>query len=296
MKYLQIIVLPAIVLFLSACSDDSISFGTVEYYPKFLWVDANITPVTKTIDFDFSSDAKADSEVFAEFQFVDNNGDPIESDIMQVEVDGKILKDNIFRVNNSVQCKDLKFSFTPNKAKKGKHQGFLKLINHKLDRLDSQVLTPGQKIYAFQWTLYFDEVMNPLGRLVMWIIAIITLCHLIWFIFIRPMRYPHFKRFTKSVLIEQNGKIVAQMNFVFKGARKVVFSDCRIKESRLKRFYVGKTRTLINSCFKTPLTFVPRKKNAMVYGSGYVIKPNPIPKNGVAEIINTQQKLKIIIR
>ncbi len=296
MKCFQIFVLPTIVLFLASCSDDSISFGTVEYYPKFLWVDANITPVTKTIDFDFSADAKADSEVFAEFQFVDNNGNPIGSDIMQVEVDDKIMIDNTFRIDNNVQSKDLKFSFTPNKAKEGKHQGYLKLINHNLDRLDSQALTSGQRIDAFQWTLYFDKGMNPLAKLLIWILVFIAFVHIIWFIIIRPMLYPHFKKFTKSVLIEQNGKIIAQMNIAFKGARKVAFSDHNIRQSRIKRFYIGKTRTLINPCFKNSLTFVPRRKDAMGYGCGYAINPNPIPRSGVAEVNNTQQKLKITIR
>ena len=43
---------------LSSCTKgESVSFGTVEYYPSFLWVDSNITPVKKTFDFDFSQDA-----------------------------------------------------------------------------------------------------------------------------------------------------------------------------------------------------------------------------------------------
>ena len=63
-----------VILLLTSCKEKTISFGNVEYYPPFLWVDENITPVTKTFDFDFSEDAKADKSTFAEFQFVDNYG------------------------------------------------------------------------------------------------------------------------------------------------------------------------------------------------------------------------------
>ncbi|MBQ6061996.1 MAG: hypothetical protein IJK87_00005, partial [Prevotella sp.] len=107
MKHCSYIFFLSIILLLSSCKDNSISFGTVEYYPSFLWVDANITPVTKTFDFDFSEDAKNDSHSFAEFQFVDNDGKPISTEVMQVYDNGERLKDNKLRVGSEVDSKQL---------------------------------------------------------------------------------------------------------------------------------------------------------------------------------------------
>lgn len=284
-----------IIIFLTSCKkDESVSFGTVEYYPSFLWVDSNIKPLTKTFDFDFSQDAKDDNS-FAEFQFVDNEGKPISSQIMQVTIDGKQIENNKFRIYSDVTSKELTFTFSP-EAEKGKHQGYLKLTNHKLDRLDSEQLTNNQQVDAFQWTLNYDKGMNPLAKVLMWIGIVILSLLALWFIILRPILYPHFAKFTKSVLIEKDGKIVAQLNFAFKGARKVVFYNQKKKQSFWNKLFVGEIRTLVNPNFVSELTFVPRKNNANAYGSGYTIQPNPIPRSGIAKITYSQEKLIITLR
>ena len=48
-------------VFLVSCRDESVEFGTVEYYPSFLWEEAKISPVTRTMDCDFSIDAQNDA-------------------------------------------------------------------------------------------------------------------------------------------------------------------------------------------------------------------------------------------
>lgn len=283
-----------ILICLTSCKkDECVSFGTVEYYPSFLWVDSNITPVTKTFDFDFSQDAKDDNS-FAEFQFVDNEGKPISTNVMQVTIEGKEIANNKFRINSDVSSTEFTFKFSPN-AEKGKYQGYLKLVSHTLDRLDSQPLTSGQQVDAFQWTLNFDESMNPLAKLLMWIgIAILALLAL-WFFILRPILYPHFAKFTKSVLIEKDGKKIGQLNFAFKGARKVVFHNQKKKQSFWNRFFFGEIRTLVNSNFVSELTFVPRRNSANAHGIGYTIQPNPIPRSGIAKIFNPHEKITITL-
>lgn len=289
------IIVSIILINLSSCKkDESVTFGTVEYYPSFLWVDSKTTPVTKTFEFDFSQDAK-DYNSYAEFQFVDNDGKPINTEIMQVFADGQQLKDNKLKIGSNVKSIDLTFKFRPN-AENGKHQGYLKIIDHKLDRIDSQELCAGQQVDVFQWTLGFDKKMNPLAKFLMWMIIIIFIALAVWFLFIRPILYPHFGKFTKSLLIEKDNKIIAQMNYSFKGARKVVFSVRKEKQSFLNRIFTGEIKYLTNPVFVDKLTFSPRKKCAAVYGNGYIIKPNPIPKSGIATINNIQQKLVITIR
>lgn len=284
-----------VLLTLSSCDDDSVSFGEVGYYPSFLWKEANIQPVTKTFDFDFSQDAKNDANCFAEFAFVDNDGNIVPTSVMKVFVDDKQLENNTFMVNSNTPSKEITFEFTP-EAEKGKYQGYLKLIRHNLDRLDSQTLGPGQEADAFQWTLYYNKSMNPLAKTLMWIEIVIATILAIWFIFLRPTIYPHFGSFTKSILVRQDDKIVAQFNCSFKGARKVIFSTQKVKQSFWQKVFIGETKTVVNPLFTSKLIFTPNKKNASAYGVGYSVRPNPIPRIGIAGITNSQLKITITLR
>lgn len=296
MRKVQIISLLCVVCCLLSCNNSDVSLGTVKHYPKFLWVDAKTTPVTKTFDFEFSEDARMDKQTFVELSFVDNQGTPISEDIMQVSENGVRCAHNIIRAESSCKSKTITFTFTP-QAKNGKHQGYLRLKKfHHLDRLDSQPLSPGQVVDAFQWTLTYEKTMNPLAKILMWIFIIVISCLFIWFVFLRPMFYPHFGKFTKSILIEQDGRIIGQSTVVFKGARKVVFADKRVKQSLWNRIFVGEIKTFVNPAFKDALTFTPRKKDASVYGKGYIIRPNPIQRSGVAQISNNILKTKITLR
>lgn len=290
----QFIFFLVVVLFCS-CSEHRTEFGTTRYYPKFLWVDAKTVPAEKTFEFDFSQDAKNDKSCFAEFLFVDNDDKPISTNEMQVYVDGKPLANNKLRVASSVHSQKVSFVFAP-RAKGGKHQGYLRLVNHKLDRLDSETLKPGQRLNVFQWTLDYDKQMNPLVKVLMWILIVCCAVLLLWFVVLKPLKYPRFRKFTKSVVLEKDGKIVAQMNVAFKGARRVVFSDRKIKQTFWNRLFCGEIRTVVNPLFVSKLTFIPKKENAMCFGGGYSVNPNPISRSGIAYIDNRQQKMKITIR
>ncbi|MCQ2258723.1 MAG: hypothetical protein MJZ41_12150 [Bacteroidaceae bacterium] len=292
MKKFSILLLLCIALV--GCKDKSTDFGTVKYYPSFLWVSDSISPVVKTMDCDFSIDAQNDASSFAEFQFVDNYDKPIPTSEMQVKVDGVVAEHNIFRVYSKTDSVKLEFTFSPD-AETGKHQGYLKLINHKLDRLDSQQLSVDQKVDVFQWTLDYDKSMNPLKKVLKWISITIVACLMFWFFIIRPSVYPHFGKFRKSILIKQNDIIVGQMTFAFTDARKVVFYDRKVKQSIWSRIFIGEIKTYVNPLFKTKLTFSPKRRNAAAFGTGYTVNPNPIPRSGVATINNHFEKLSITL-
>lgn len=290
-----------LLLSLSACNGkghkSNMSFGEVTYYPDFLWTDDSIKPVTKTFKFDFSQDAKNDKECFAEFAFVDNEGKAIGTDVMQVFVDGRQLKDNIFRVTSEEVSKELEFRFSPD-AEGGKHQGHLKLLHHNLDRMDDTPLSPGQQVEeVFQWTLIYTKMMNPLAKVFMWAGIIIAVALVIWFCMLRPSLFPHFGKFKKAILIRKDNRIVGQFSYSFKGAYKVVFYNEKVKQSFWKRLFVGETRTFVNPHITSELTFAPHGKGkAFVHGKGYSATPNQIPRNGLATIENKELNLTIILK
>ena len=268
-----------ILICLTSCKkDESVSFGTVEYYPSFLWVDSKMAPVTKTFDFDFSQDAKDDNS-FAEFQFVDNEGKPISTNVMQVTIDEKEIANNKFRINSDLCSKDFIFSFSPN-AEEGKYQGYLKIINHTLDRLDSQPLNSGQQVDAFQWTLYFDKVMNPLAKVLMWIGILLLTFLLLWLFILKPIFYPKFKSTRKSVYLKNCPPITIN----FKGARLVVLDNKPHKQSNWDKFFKGKIIYKQHPALLTQITMKPHRRGIMVVAdtSKYFVTPNPMPIIGSA--------------
>lgn len=296
MKQSLYIIILSIILFLISCKDNSISFGTVEYYPDFLWVDANIKPVSKTFVFDFSEDAKNDSHSFAEFQFVDNNGNPISTEVMQVYDKGEQLKENKLRVGSEVDSKMLTFQFSPN-AKSGKYQGYLKLINHRLDRLDSQPLRAGQKVDAFQWTLYFEKGKNPLAKGLMWLAIILGGLLFFWFSVLKRIFYPRI-RLTRMELSSKKGYYV---NKKINGARKVIISNKRNKQSFLNKLFTGEILYIVNEIWTSPWDLSPkdRKKVAKINLHGkYMITPitSELANYGEYQLTNIDTKESITLK
>lgn len=279
----------------SSCNDDRISLGEVLFYPSFLWVDENVTPVTKTFDFDFSQDAK-DDKSFAEFQFVDNEGKPVSTSVMQVIMDGNELVDNKFAIQSDVTSKELTFKFTPN-AKEGTHQGYLKLVNHKLDRLDSQPLTPDMKVDAFQWTLKFEKVMNPLAKFLLWLAIILVSLLFLWFLVIKPLIYPRI-RLNRIELSSKNGYFV---NKKINGARLVIFTNQYKPQGWLNKIFTGEIKYIKGDPWITSWELTPkgRKKVAIINLHGkYLINPvtTELINYGEYQLTNIQTKEIITIK
>lgn len=292
MKRSFYIIASVILICLSSCKkDESVSFGTIGYYPDFLWVDSKTTPVSKILDFDFSQDAK-DYDSYAEFQFVDNAGNEISTDIMQIVIDGKECPNNRFRINCDVASKEITFKFSPD-AVEGKYQGYLKLVSHQLDRLDSQPLKAGQKVDAFQWTLNYDKRMNPLAKFVMWVGIVMLSMLIIWFIIFRPIFYPRFGSIQKTFNIPGMAPLVIR----FKGARMVVLAASHPKKQSVwNRFWTGKIIYQTHPAFVVPIVFKPsrgRRVLSKVQAGSYQVMPNPMPGVGAATIIDIKKNLKI---
>lgn len=265
--------------------------GKVSHYDDFLFVRGKILPINHAIEFSFNDDAKADKTTFAEFAFVDNDGHAISPKDMIVSVDGEKLNNNRFRITPSHEKVNIEISF-PSGAKKGKHQGYLRLIKHNLHRLNSNECV-GQTSDAFQWTVYNSKTMNPLAKALMWLVILVASALLLWFIVIKPIKYPRFSKFRKMVLVKKNGVVVAQFTCNFKGAKRVIFATGKQHQSMLNRLFTGRIDTIVNPNFEDPITFLPRKKKAMAKGKGYLFNPNPIPQSGVAEISAPAKKLII---
>lgn len=267
--------------------------GSVEFYPKFLWCEEKLITLTDTLFLNFNNDAK-ENQGKAEFRFVDNDGSSFSHDDLKVlinGVDSKVI---------SVSAKDsfvvMTFSFHPT-SKEGKYQGYLKLVNHNLEQDGHTILEGNKENNSLKWQIHYNKLMNPLAKLLMWIGIVILSILFIWFILVKPIVYPTFKKFRKNIIIEKSQQIVSQCKVDFTGARKVVFSNKKIKQSFFNKIFCGKIVTYVNIDFDTPVTFTPTSNRmaANAVGRIYNIIPNPIQRSGNATITNAHKNIKITI-
>lgn len=274
----------------------SFHFGTVEYYPKFLFCESKLVKLEKNFIFEFSEDAKVDKNCFAELEFVDKEGKQISTDLMRIEIDGKFLDENIYKVQSNSESGKIVFSFSEN-AESGKYQGYIKLANHKLDRFGNQQLENGQQVEVMKWSIYYDKQWNPLAIILFMVGCFLILSLLFWFLVLRPLLYPHFGKCRKSILVMENSQMKSQFNIVFTGARMIVISNQKISQSFFDKCFKGKILSIVNPYFEEPLKFTPaKKKRIRVLGMNYISTPNPMPYNGTAEIKNIRKNVNLKIR
>lgn len=291
MKKIFLIINVICFIVMTSCTDDSMDMGKVTYHPSFWFLSsADTVPLVKTFEFDFSNDARANKDIYAEFQFVDNDGKPISSEDMMVYVDGQLLADNSFRVTSADSVKEIKYIF-PSTAKGGKHQGYLKLKNHNLHRLDNQQLAPGQTVDVFQWTIYFDKKMNPLAKTLMWIGIVVLSLILFWVLIFRKFVFPTFRAIKKTLIIPNQVPIVIH----FQGTRMVVLDNVKHKQSLADKLMKGRVVYISIPSLKSQIQLTPRNKGKSVLFLNrelhYVCYPNPIglAESSISDNINKEQ-------
>lgn len=271
--------------------------GTVDHYDSFGWVEAKTMPCCSNIDFNFSQDALSDPNACVEFELIvkDDNDKLLPSSTVVLFANGNQCKNNRIRVDSSDKQIKLSISFL-DKTEEGVYYGYFKPIKCNLDRIGNVELNEMSYQYPLTLKVRYSKSMNPLAKLLMLLCIVIVLGLFIWFVFLRPILFPHFKKFRKTVLINQNGNIIAQLNVNFKGAKKVVFATQEHKQSIINRIFTGKIITKVHPAFEEPIIFIPKgKKKAILMGRGYIFNPNPILQNGIAEIKALAKKMTINI-
>ena len=268
-------------------------WGKVSHYDDFWFVSGDIKPVHQKINFDFSEDATANKNTFAEFAFVDCKGNIINPQEMVIKVNGIELKENSFRITPNDKEIDIEIYF-PKDVKNGKKQGFLRLTNHNLHRLNNNECT-NQAADAFQWTIYNDKNVNPLKLALIWFFAIILASFLLWMIVLKRLFYPVFGTIQKTFNVPGMAPLIIN----FRGARIIEIAASHPKKQSLwNRFWTGKIIYKTHPAFITPITFKPsrgRRILARVMPNSYQVTPNPIPGVGPGKIIDIQKNLTINI-
>ena len=265
--------------------------GTVEYYPKFLWNSEGITYVERILTMNWSPDAKADANCYAEYAFVDLNQNVIPTSILEVIIDGNISANNRFKVGSNQDQVNFKFRFKPG-SKEGKHQGYLMLVNHNLDRQSGIDIKDQNNVSALQWQLEYEEGWNPLATVLFWICVAILFGLVLWLTILQRYFYPRFRAINKTMIIPNQ----APISIHFRGARMVVIDKDRHKQSWWNKLWTGKIIYKQHPAITSPIILKPTSKGSKISfkaanPSNYTCAPNPIAlqPSRVTDILNKQQ-------
>lgn len=249
--------------------------GEVVYYPKFWWSQEKSEELSTVLQLQPSDDAAANNSC-VEFEFVDKDGKIIPTSELRIKVDDVLLDRNRFTANCNKDTYSINFEYTPG-SEGGKHQGYLRLVSHNIDRCGNHDLSScNDCIDVLCWQINYDKKMNPLAELILWCSILIFAAFAAWILFFKPLFYPRFRAIKKTLVIPNQAPIVIR----FKGARLVVIDSTRHKQSWWNRFWTGKIIYKQNHSITSPITLKPTangKKVLFVANTAhYTCNPNPI--------------------
>lgn len=225
--------------------------GEVVYYPKFWWSQEKSEELSTVLQLQPSDDAAANN-CYVEFEFVDKDGKIIPTSELRIKVDDVLLDRNRFTANCNKDTYTIKFEYTP-EAKGGKHQGYLRLVSHNLDRCGNEDVSCGKCVNALCWQINHDKCMNPLVKCLMWCSIVLLAAILVWMLVIKHILYPRFRKIKKTLVIPNQTPIVMQ----FKGARMLIVDNVKHKQSWWNRVWTGKVIYKQHTSITSPITLKP---------------------------------------
>ena len=252
--------------------EPKVDFGEVTYYPSCLWVDADTTSVTRELSFEFNADAKQLGDgAMVEFEMVDTEGKSVPADEVRLSIDGRVLAQNRFSVTASQPSVTLTLTCL-DKAESGKHQGTLRLVNHKgLERIGACELADDPHPDVMQWRLRYNVDWNPLSTCLFWLGILIGALLLLWFLVIKPAA---FKVLKINVLVI-NEPYFSQVRV--KGALRVVCTAVPHKQSFWHRVFVGKIVYVVNETWQHEWSLLPMGRGAMMSAPNHYVDPLDSP-------------------
>lgn len=266
--------------------------GEVVYYPKFWWSQEKSEELSTVLQLQPSDDAAANN-CCVEFEFVDKDGKIIPTSELLIKVDDVLLDRNRFTANCNKDTYSINFEYTP-ESEGGKHQGYLRLVSHNIDRCGNHDLSScNDCIDVLCWHINYVKKMNPIATGLLIFVIVILGVILLWFVVFCPIIYPRFGSAQKTFTAPGMAPLIVK----FKGARLVIVSATpQKKQSLWNRFWTGKVMYKIHPAFTAPIAFKPSKGRRILTKhpiGAYQVMPNPIPYVGTATITDIAKNVKI---
>lgn len=302
-RNLYILQLLAFTLILGGCTKDlnkldCINFNSAQYYDSFLFVKAKSTPTTKKIEINFNKWADTlNSSVTLIMQPYDKDGTPADSwfgngkySNVSVYLNDKLCNNGeIYIDSKSPQIQSLRLEFSPD-TKEKHYRGYFTIQSSDLDRINNEEeITSGKRI--FKWSLRYIIQMNPLKKVLLWIIGIIVSIILLWFIILRNAIFKKFKR----------GKIIITSPYTktirLKGGRSLVFCSSKTKQTLRNKIFAGEIFYETNPLWQNEIIISPKDKQTLriKLGIHYTIEPYTfqLKRGNSYEISNGKETIKI---
>ena len=152
---------------------------------------------------------------------------------------------------------------------------------------------------VYESSIYFEHEINwnPLQIILLWFGILALALLLLWFTMLKPILYPGM-RLSRLELSSKKGYYI---NKKINGARKVIISNKRNKQSFLNKLFTGEILYIVNEIWTSPWELSPkdRKKVAKINLHGkYMITPitSELANYGEYQLINIDTKESITIK
>jgi hypothetical protein len=292
MRYSITISLALLLFCCTACEDKAagVHWGKTKYYSDFLFITYKPERMERTLILDFNDDAKhlITNDIVFEITEKDSTGKLVLAKDILVYKNSIRCLDNLLKINSSEKEIQLGIEFTDD-AQEGNHTLYLRAKDSEgLDRIDFLVLAGG-------FCVTKDVIMNPLAKLLMWLVIILVAVCVVWIICLKPMLYPSFKVRSLFVFCPDSPMLTVKI----KGCRKVVCSNKEQRQSFINRLFVGKIAYTKNAFWTQSAEIMPKDKRSVRIRlpRGFSLMPSATLSVGeeveIKDGNNTVTKLKI---
>jgi hypothetical protein len=279
--------------------DNSFLWGKTNSYEPFLWKKQVPDTLKQTLCFDFNDDAQKflSSPLTLGVFKKDNDGHlrQVQTDEMQLFVNGQALAGNVITVNSSDKEIEVGVVFNHN-AENKMHYWYIKPIdNAGLDRINDQD-SFGTDDAIMEVKLKKRHVMNPLAEGLMWLGITILAALVLWFLLLKHMIFPTFR----VMYLQLVGPEPYLRKLKIKNCRKCVLAGTPEKQNWFNKVFAGEIKYEVNPLWTAPVVFEPRDKKTIhvrVDKDTYSMDGSRFLKTNVDCIINNNTtKTKTTIR
>ena len=236
-RYVLLIIFTGMLLSCKEEVDNSMLWGTTDYYTDFIFKDYEPVRMTKTLCFETNEDANGrvgNVKLGLYKKKEDDSFIPVKDDIRLYKND-IVCENNVILITPHDKEVQLGIEFTP-EAKEGVHKWFLKVLdNGGFDRINEYVIEEESLPLLLEWKAEKSNIMNPLKLGILIGILILVSVTLIWFLIIKPILYPTFKigniQFTDGTYFSTKR---------IYGARKLVVTHTSKRQSEINKLFTGK--------------------------------------------------------
>lgn len=242
--------LPQRALFINDNSYNEANLGEVKYHPDFLWSEAS--PRAKAV-FDLKAQYNDDAQAANSRVGVVLRGDPEKPGGFTATYNGRpLIGDTAFIIDSREHQSILEVTFDPEAATGTRYLSLVPMAAVNIDAINGS-----RAKKAIPLRVRYTREMNTLACTLMWIGIALAIALAVWFICLRRMMFPQFKK----GLLTLEGPGDYYQTVKLRGCRKVVYTSRRGGQGLLSRLFTGPIRYIRSEVWAQPWEMEPASRN-----------------------------------